>query len=63
MEVFNMSKGLSLWFAVSSILLLAAAAITINFNGWLAVLVGVLAISNIGWGFVCKAKQRKAAKA
>lgn len=57
-----MSKGLSLWFAVSSILLLAAAAITINFNGWLAVLVGLLAVGNIGWGFIYKAKQRKIAK-
>lgn len=57
-----MSKGLSLWFAASSMLLLAAAAITISFNGWLAALVGLLAVGNIGWGFIIKAKQRKLAK-
>ncbi|MGN7358778.1 hypothetical protein ACTHPF_11825 [Paenibacillus sp. SAF-054] len=54
-----MSKGLSLWFACSSILLLGAAAVCISYNGWLALLVGVLAICNIGWGFVIKAKQNR----
>ncbi|GIP29671.1 hypothetical protein J23TS9_48010 [Paenibacillus sp. J23TS9] len=54
-----MSKGLSLWFACSSILLLAAAAIAMSYNGWIAVLLGVIAIGNIGWGFVIKAKKNR----
>ncbi|GIO32030.1 MULTISPECIES: hypothetical protein [Paenibacillus] len=54
-----MSKGLSLWFACSSILLLGACAIAISYNGWIALLLGVLAICNIGWGFVIKAKKNR----
>lgn len=53
-----MSKALSLWFAVSSILLLAASAISISYNGFLAVGLGLLSILNIGWGFIIKAKRR-----
>ncbi len=55
-----MSKGLSLWFATSSILILAAAAIAITYSGWLALLLTILGVCNIGWGFVTKAKHRKA---
>ncbi|MWV44603.1 hypothetical protein GRF59_13290 [Paenibacillus sp. HJL G12] len=54
-----MSKGLSLWFASSSIFLLGAAGISISYNGWLALLLGVIAICNIGWGFVIKAKKNR----
>ncbi|AOZ92339.1 hypothetical protein [Paenibacillus crassostreae] len=54
-----MSKGLSLWFAASSIILLAIAAIAISHSGWLAFLLTALAVCNIGWGFVIKAKRRK----
>lgn len=54
-----MSKGLSLWFAVSSILVLMASAISISYNGWLAVIVGILAIGNIGWGFIVKARANR----
>ena len=48
-----MSKGLSLWFAVSSIVLLTASAISISYNGFLAVGLA-LSILNIGWGFIIK---------
>lgn len=54
-----MNKGLSLWFAVSSIVLLAAAAIFITHNAWIAAGLGLLAIFNIGWGFIIKAKKRR----
>lgn len=55
----DMSKGLSLWFAISSIALLSASAMTISYNGWLAAMLGVLSILNIGWGFVIKSKRRR----
>lgn len=58
-----MGKGLSLWFAVSSILLLTAASISISSNIWLALLLGVLCILNIGWGFILKARLRRKAEA
>lgn len=54
-----MSKILSLWFAASSIIMLAASAISISHSFWLALLIGILAIFNIGWGFIIKAKHRK----
>ncbi|MDR0268385.1 hypothetical protein [Paenibacillus sp.] len=54
-----MGKGLSFWFACSSILVLGAAAIFISYNGWIALLLGILAICNIGWGFVIKAKKNR----
>ncbi|MBE9913412.1 hypothetical protein G8C92_05055 [Paenibacillus donghaensis] len=55
-----MSKGLSLWFSCSSIFMLGASAILISYNGWIALLLGILAICNIGWGFVIKAKKNRA---
>jgi hypothetical protein len=55
---FHMSKGLSLWFAVSSIVLLTASAISISYNGFLAVGLALLSILNIGWGFIIKSKRR-----
>ena len=58
LEVFHMSKGLSLWFAVSSIVLLTASAISISYNGFLAVGLASLSILNIGWGFIIKSKRR-----
>ncbi|BFH12099.1 DUF5325 family protein [Paenibacillus melissococcoides] len=54
-----MSKGLALWFAVSSIVLLTATAITISHNIWLSILFAVLAVFNIGFGFIVKARQRR----
>ncbi|WP_379130406.1 hypothetical protein [Paenibacillus sp. sgz500958] len=54
-----MSKGLSLWFASSSILILTAASISISYNIWLALLLGAVCILNIGWGFIIKARLRK----
>ncbi|OMF11509.1 hypothetical protein BK131_21425 [Paenibacillus amylolyticus] len=54
-----MSKGLSLWFAFSSIILLAVTAITISYSGWLAALLFILSMANIGWGFVIRAKKER----
>ncbi|GAS85698.1 hypothetical protein [Paenibacillus amylolyticus] len=54
-----MSKGLSLWFAFSSIILLAVTAITISYSGWLAALLFILSMGNIGWGFVIRAKKER----
>lgn len=54
-----MSKGLSLWFAFSSIILLTVSAIMISYSGWFAALLFVLSIANIGWGFVIRAKERQ----
>lgn len=53
-----MGKGLSLWFACSSILLLTVASIMISYNIWLALLLGFLCVMNIGWGFMLKARLR-----
>ncbi|MNT74773.1 hypothetical protein D3C72_2136200 [compost metagenome] len=55
-----MSKSLSMWFAASSIVLLTASAIAISHSVWLALLLGLLSVGNIGWGFVVKAKRNRA---
>lgn len=54
-----MGKGLSLWFACSSILLLTAASMLISTNIWLSLLLGALCVLNIGWGFILKARIRR----
>lgn len=55
-----MNKGLALWFAVSSMALVTLCAILISENAWLALGVGIIAVLNIGWGFITKARiQRK----
>ncbi|BCG60836.1 hypothetical protein [Paenibacillus sp. URB8-2] len=54
-----MSKGLSLWFALSSILLLTAASIAISYQLWIALLLGALCVLNIGWGFIIKARRQR----
>ncbi|MEN1990305.1 hypothetical protein [Paenibacillus hubeiensis] len=54
-----MSKGLSLWFAFSSIVLLTVTAITMSYSGWLAALLFVASIGNIGWGFVIRAQKER----
>lgn len=55
-----MNKGLALWFAVSSMALVTLSAILINENVWLALGVGLIAVLNIGWGFITKVRiQRK----
>ncbi|WP_042199777.1 hypothetical protein [Paenibacillus camerounensis] len=58
-----MGKGLSLWFSISSILILTAASVSISYNLWLALLLGLLCILNIGWGFILKARLRRRAEA
>ncbi len=54
-----MSKILSAWFAFSSILLLLLCSIAISHSVWLSILLGVLGVANIGWGFVIKARQNR----
>ncbi|MFD2328373.1 hypothetical protein ACFSR7_03870 [Cohnella sp. GCM10020058] len=51
-----MNKPLGLLFAVVSMLLLLGTAISIDYNGWLASGLAVLAFGFIGWGFTLKAK-------
>jgi hypothetical protein len=54
-----MSKMLSLWFAVSSTILMGATAVMISHNGWIAILLALLTVCNVGFGFVVKARTRK----
>ncbi|WP_161793362.1 DUF2244 domain-containing protein [Cohnella kolymensis] len=54
-----MSKRLSLMFAVSSVLLMIATAVSISYNAWLVLLFGILTVANIGLGFVVKARRTK----
>ncbi|MDO3410995.1 hypothetical protein QWJ34_14615 [Saccharibacillus sp. CPCC 101409] len=54
-----MNKGLALWFAASSMALITLCAILINESPLLAAGVGVVAVLNIGWGFVTKARIRR----
>lgn len=54
-----MSKMLSLWFAVSSTLLMVATAVMISHNGWIAILLALVTICNVGFGFVVKARARR----
>jgi hypothetical protein len=54
-----MSKTLSLFFAVASILLLLATAFTISYNGWLALMFGMLALAVMAIGFVVKARLKR----
>lgn len=51
-----MSKPLGLLFAVVSMLLLLGTAIAIDYSGWLASGLAILAFAFIGWGFTLKAK-------
>ncbi|MBR2568455.1 MAG: hypothetical protein IKE34_04635 [Paenibacillus sp.] len=55
-----MSKGLSLWFACSSVALLMVTAISMSYSAWLAILFGILSILNMGAGFIVKARRRRA---
>ncbi|WP_195575736.1 DUF5325 family protein [Paenibacillus sp. 1001270B_150601_E10] len=55
-----MSKGLSLWFACSSVVLMMATAISMSYSAWLAILFAVLSIFNMGAGFIVKARLRRA---
>ncbi|EFM08708.1 conserved hypothetical protein [Paenibacillus curdlanolyticus YK9] len=58
-----MSKMLSLWFAVSSIVLMSMTAILISYNGWLAILGAIVTTCNVGFGFIVKARLRRRAEA
>ncbi|BBI35133.1 DUF5325 family protein [Cohnella abietis] len=54
-----MSKSLSLFFAVASVILLLATAFSISNNGWLTLLFSVLTLAMIAFGFITKARLRK----
>ncbi|MFB9327588.1 DUF5325 family protein [Paenibacillus aurantiacus] len=54
-----MSKSLSLLFAVVSVILMTATAISIAHSAWLTLLLFVLTMGCIGAGFIVKAKQRR----
>ncbi|REE92870.1 hypothetical protein A8990_103177 [Paenibacillus taihuensis] len=54
-----MSKPMSLFFAVLSVLLMCATAISISYSGWLTVLFFLLTICSIGAGFIVKARMRR----
>lgn len=53
---------MSLFFAVLSVILMSATAISISINAWLAVLFFVLTMCSIGSGFVYKAKMERRRK-
>jgi uncharacterized membrane protein len=58
----SVSKSMSLFFAVLSVILMSATAISISINAWLAVLFFVLTMCSIGSGFVYKAKMERRRK-
>jgi hypothetical protein len=53
------SKSLSLFFAVASVVLMLATAFSINTSGWLALMFGLLTLAMIATGFVVKARQTR----
>lgn len=54
-----MSKSLSLFFAVLSVLFMSATAISIAHNGWLVLLFSLLFLFSTGTGFIVKARLRR----
>ncbi|MHA7965725.1 hypothetical protein ACX93W_16495 [Paenibacillus sp. CAU 1782] len=54
-----MSKSLSLFFAVLSVLFMSATAVSIAHNGWLVLLFSLLFLFSTGAGFIVKARQKK----
>ncbi|HEY8528273.1 MAG TPA: hypothetical protein VIL22_01175 [Paenibacillaceae bacterium] len=57
-----MSKPLALFFAVFAVIWLAATAVALSHNGWLALLFALLALGTISSGFVVKARTEKRRK-
>ncbi|MDQ6419817.1 hypothetical protein RB620_10275 [Paenibacillus sp. LHD-117] len=56
-----MSKSLSMFFAVLSVLLMSATAVSISYSGWFVLLFGLLSLFSIGAGFIVKARLRRKA--
>ncbi|BBH21695.1 hypothetical protein Back11_30400 [Paenibacillus baekrokdamisoli] len=54
-----MTKSMSLFFAILSVLLMSATAISISYNGWVAALFLLLTLCSIGGGFIVKARMRR----
>ncbi|WP_190287442.1 hypothetical protein [Paenibacillus darwinianus] len=54
-----MSKKMSLLFAVVSVLLMIATAVSISYSGWIAVLFLLLTLTSIASGFIYKARLRR----
>jgi hypothetical protein len=50
---------MALLFAVVSMLLMSATAISISYNGWIAALLFILTMGCIGSGFIVSAKMRR----
>jgi uncharacterized membrane protein len=57
-----MSKSLSMFFAVLSILFMSATAISISYSGWYVLLFSLLSLLSIGFGFIVKARLRRKAE-
>ncbi|RCW47649.1 DUF5325 family protein [Paenibacillus prosopidis] len=54
-----MSKPLSLFFSVLSIIFMSAMAISISHNAWFVLLFGLLTLFTIGAGFIVRARLRR----
>ena len=54
-----MSKPMALFFAVFSVLLMSATAISISYSAWLAVLLFLLTMCSMGAGFIVSARRRR----
>ncbi|WP_168123727.1 DUF5325 family protein [Paenibacillus sp. HB172176] len=54
-----MSKSLSLFFAVLSVLFMSATAVSISYNGWYVLLFSILFLLSTATGFIVKARLRR----
>ncbi|MDQ0060690.1 hypothetical protein [Paenibacillus harenae] len=54
-----MSKQLSLFFAILSVIWMSAMAISISHSGWLVLLFGLLWLFTTAAGFIVKARLRR----
>lgn len=54
-----MSKSLSMFFAVLSVVFMSATAISISYSVWYVLLFSVLTLLSIGAGFIVKARMRR----
>lgn len=54
-----MSKSLSMFFAVLSVIFMSATAISISYSGWYVLLFSLLSLLSIGLGFIMKARLRR----
>lgn len=57
-----MSKTLSMFFAVLSVLFMSATAVSISYSGWYVLLFSLLSLLSMGAGFIVKARLRRKAE-